>query len=84
MYLTIFIPDFADALSQSKDNLQNLNEVCLADNPIGSHGISMFAKSLKQQIGEAGNPFLSNVDLSNTECGSEGAVSVLRCALRTV
>ena len=73
----------AKALKDGKQNVPNLNEICLADNSIGEEGVIALAKSLSSQGVEEenskGNATLSKLDLTNTNCGIDGALALMQC-----
>ena len=54
-------------------NLMNLTELCLSSNAIGQEGV------LGLGLDSEGCKKLSTLDLSKTNCGSEGACSAINC-----
>lgn len=71
----------ARALKDGKHNVPNLEEICLADNnKIGEEGVIALAKSLSQKAEDSeGNGTLSKLDLTNTNCGIDGALALMQC-----
>eukprot|EP00551_Chaetoceros_affinis_P013016 CAMPEP_0203686862 /NCGR_PEP_ID=MMETSP0090-20130426/49280_1 /ASSEMBLY_ACC=CAM_ASM_001088 /TAXON_ID=426623 /ORGANISM="Chaetoceros affinis, Strain CCMP159" /LENGTH=475 /DNA_ID=CAMNT_0050556105 /DNA_START=2453 /DNA_END=3880 /DNA_ORIENTATION=+ len=68
------------ALKEGKENINELKEIRLADNPIGEEGITALANSLAQHQNDDNNSTLAVLDLSNTNCGSGGAVALMKCS----
>lgn len=70
---------------ESMVSLVDLRELCLNGNPLGSDGVCALTSSLVQREGidavpgSVGNSTLSVLDLSETACGSEGAIAALQC-----
>ncbi len=70
----------AVALQEGRENINELKEIVLADNPIGEEGITALANSLTQHQNHEGNSMLAVLDLSNTNCGSGGAIALMKCS----
>ncbi len=72
---------FALALKKGRQNMALLTEFNLAENAIGEEGILALVDALMQQedYDFDENRSLISLDLSNTDCGINGAVSAINC-----
>lgn len=71
------------------NHLENLVELVLAGNNLGHVGVQSLVQALvhKTEDGNlaSGNSTLTSLDLTQTNCGNDGAVAILRCtALKKV
>lgn len=70
---------FATALMDHKMHIEDLNHLNLAENALGSEGVSSLGRSLKSKENEDGNHSIHTIDLSQTNCGPESAAMLLKC-----
>jgi len=76
------IAHIAAVLNDSNNNnMEDLRELSLADNPIGQDGVKILTESLQKRFTTYNNEsdILDLLDLTHTNCGSEGAIAVLKC-----
>lgn len=70
----------AKALQDGRQNVPDLNETCLTDNSLGEEGACALANALKQGTNSEGNSVVSKLDLTNTDCGINGAMTLMKCS----
>jgi len=75
------IVEIAAAFSGSSANFKDLRELHLSHNPIGQDGTKLLTESLRKwsSMKRDNSTILDVLDLSDTHCGQEGAISVLQC-----
>ena len=73
------------AIKQGRKNIEELNEICLADNDsIGEEGIIALASALNHDPNSSeGNSTLATLDLTNTSCGIGGVTALMKCSSLT-
>jgi Ran GTPase-activating protein (RanGAP) involved in mRNA processing and transport len=71
---------FASTLMNHKLHIEDLNHLNLAENNLGSEGVLSLVRSLKSEENENGNHSIRTLDLSQTNCGPDSAVGLLKCS----
>lgn len=67
-----------------ESHFESLTELVLAGNSLGQDGVKHLARSLAHKTGEGalapGNTTVEILDLTQTHCGNDGAVAIMRCS----